>query len=51
LRISALSAAVGANLPVQPSTKIELAINLKTAEALGPEVSTGPLVRADPAAS
>jgi len=35
------------DLPVQQSAKIELAINLKTAKALGIDVPTGILVRAD----
>jgi putative tryptophan/tyrosine transport system substrate-binding protein len=36
-----------ANLPVQQSTKVELAINLKVAKALGITVPTALLVRAD----
>jgi putative tryptophan/tyrosine transport system substrate-binding protein len=36
-----------ANLPVQQSTKVELAVNLKTAKALGITLPTALLVRAD----
>ena len=36
-----------ADLPVQQSTRIEMTLNLKTAKALGIEVPTATLLRAD----
>jgi putative ABC transport system substrate-binding protein len=36
-----------ADLPVQRATKIELTVNLKTAKALGLDVPTSILLRAD----
>jgi len=42
-----LKGAKSSDLPVQLSTKLELAINLKTAKALGLDVPTSILVRAD----
>jgi putative ABC transport system substrate-binding protein len=36
-----------ANLPAQAPTKYQLAINLKTAKALGLTAPSSPLVRAD----
>jgi hypothetical protein len=37
----------GADLPVQRSTKLELALHLKTARALGLNIPQSPVLRAD----
>ena len=42
-----LKGAKAADLPVEEATKIELVVNLKTAQTLGIEVPTSILLRAD----
>jgi len=42
-----LNGAKPANLPVEQSTKFELAINMKTAKALGIKIPSSILIRAD----